>query len=104
MPTPEASGRTLRPRRRVSAGDPRSCVPFLWSNPQFNPKTAASIRLGFHSNFATHTLDNFANNCEANASALVFSVELLEHRKQARLRVLRNSDPVILNPNSRKAG
>src|ERR1044071_8949616 len=65
---------------------------------EFNPETAASAWLGFHSHFAPHALDHLADDSQADSRALVSVVELLKHSEQFRLGMLRNPDAFVRDP------
>ena len=80
-------------------------VPILAAGGDLNPELAALPWLRFHTDAATHPLDAFSNERQANASAgiLFDRMEALEETEDFLVMLGGDADPVVANGNAEVA-
>ena len=67
------------------------------SNSQFHPELAALPGIGFDARFATHALNDFAHNRQADTRAFVPAGQTFEHAKKTSLSIEGDPDAIIFN-------
>jgi len=87
----------------VGLGESVSCGR-VWNGFEVEPETAAFAGSGFNAGAAAHALGGFADEGQANSSALVTFIELLEHFKNTLLVLRRDANAVVLEPEAHEAG